>query len=225
MKRMLFITVICLAGCTKEPSLQTRTFDPQNTATEKLVQTTPPEWWQPTEVIDHGDGSSVWTWSSGAAKDEYDRRQRLQEAAAMMNLPDDPVYVFDDTYSQATGLATIDRQDNGGRNKLGIAKKVSTDFGSLMPQFQQIAADNANRLAAFTGPRLAAVQAIDPHYWNVSIESVKPIANGLSIVVLVSCGSREKGSAAFIDEEWSYVDNQLTLVSRAQNTNTMPNSY
>jgi hypothetical protein len=224
MKKFLFVCLLVFAGCNHEVVSTTITPEPPKTK-ELLVQTTPPEWWQPVEVKVHPNGSVFMKWSSRAAKDEYDRQQRLQEEATIANAPDDAMYVFDDTYDAATGRATIDRQDNGARNKLGVEKTVNTNHAALMPQFQQIAADNSNRLAAFTGARLTAVQACEPHYWNVTIESVVPITNGSEITVLVTCGSRTNGDAAFINEKWTYVNSQLTLVDRSELISMAPNSY
>jgi hypothetical protein len=223
MKTVLFVCLCFFVGCGTQVASKTEE-QPANKATELLVQAPTPPWWQPTEVTTHENGSVAMTWSSKAAKDEYDRQERLKEEAMIANAPDDAFYVFDDAYDPTTGTSQMARQDNGERNKLGIQKSVNTNYSALMPQFQQIAEDNASRITAFTGTRLAAVQACDPHYWNVSIESVKPLPNGVSIRVLAICGSRANGYAAEIKETWSYVDNQLTLASRRELISMAPYS-
>jgi hypothetical protein len=227
MKKMLFVCWL-FVGCNQNVSSQKEPVETKVTKVMEpnqryIVQQTQQEWWQPTQVIDNGQGSVAMTWSSSAAYDEYERQQKLNADLQAASAPDDASYVFDDSFNGVT--YTIPRQDFGARDKLGVEKSVSTSYAALMPKFQLIAADNANRMATFTGSRLSAVQSCNPRFWNVSIESVTPSGNGFSIDVSALCGSRASGVSEQLLETWSLVDGALTLSSRTELISKAPGSY
>lgn len=120
----------------------TTTVPDSHSGGERLVQQTQ-EWWEPISVIDDGHGSVQKTWASQDAKIEYDRQQTMAKDLQKAAAPDDAVYVFDDTPNGIYN--TIPRQDNGFQNKLGIEQRIMNQHSELMPQFHQIASDNASR--------------------------------------------------------------------------------
>jgi hypothetical protein len=232
MKYKLLIFLVIVAGCNQQNSDSTelrdrRTLPSESTAlhaeSPKRLVVQNGEWWQPTTVTTHANGSVFMEFESAAAKAEYYRQQQLTASSNAALAPDSATYVFDDSFN-GTGY-TVPRQDNGARDKIGIDQGVNSAHADLIPQFQQIGADNSNRMSSFTGPRLAAIQACNPHYWNVAIESVNQTANGLSIEVSVTCGSRLFGLAAEMTESWTFANGQLSLSRRSEVIPSPPKSY